>query len=168
MRQLTPSQVLQRTANAVYIMVITCGVFALIAIAPLAIALAMGQAQLGTEETLYLGAIALFFGAPATLYIVVLMQLRRRKRWGISIGLIVAIVHVIAAMLVIGLAAWAFEDDGPLVIIPAGVALMLLFLAVVLMYRIRRLSRCLHELDAHQTIGFAPILSAPLADAERA
>lgn len=158
MSLLTPSQVLQRTINAIYVMVVTLGVFALIAIGPLGIALLVGRTRIGPGHIVYFGVMALSFGAPATLYMVVLTQLRKRKPWAAVMGLTVATVHAISAVLVIAFAAWELNFIGPVLLIPAGTALIMLFLSIILIYRIWRLSKSLHELDAHQTVGFTPIM----------
>jgi hypothetical protein len=92
------------------------------------------------------------------LYLNLILKKIRRKPWAVVMGIVVAAVHGIAGLVVIAVCAWALNKVGPVVLIPAGAALVLVCVAIFLLCRISQLLMCLHELDPQETGRFEPIL----------
>lgn len=155
---MTGDRRLQSTTILLYAIAIVCGILALVAVGPLAIAPLIGRTRFGPGHIVYFGVMALSFGAPAALYMFVNAHLRRRKHWAAVMGIVVASIHAIAAVVVIGGAIWALPTVGPTVLIPAFAALVLGALAIAVIVNVSRVFTHLHELSPGEPAGFAPII----------
>jgi hypothetical protein len=130
----------------------------LIAIAPLTFALLSGRTRPGPGHIVYFGVMAISFVVPAALYIHVSINLPRRASWPIIVGIVVASVHTIAALFVIGFVAWAIRKVGPVLLIPAFTAVVMAALSLALIRQLTRLFRTIHELAPGESAGFAPVI----------
>jgi hypothetical protein len=73
-------------------------------------------------------------------------------------GIVVASLHAVAAVVVIASAAWVIRIAGPVVLIPAFAALVLGGMAIAVIVTISRIFSHLHELSGDDPVGFAPII----------
>jgi hypothetical protein len=158
MSQFDREHVLKSTRRLLMIICALCGVFAFIAIAPLAFSLLIGRTKPGPGHIGYFSVMALSFGAPAVLYAIVSVNLTRRRAWAAVMGIVVASIHAVAALLVIGFAIYAYHFVGPVLLIPATTALVMGAMSIAIIKNIARLFGTLHELSPDESTGFAPII----------